>query len=126
MKQKVDCPGCDGQKTEAAVLCADCRKRAVRIGVEAVTNRKSRTPIQESDRMTPSQRRAYHKKLGILVDLTGRPKSALKDSYLRQASATFGREITSTKQLTQEESSDVLDWIEETIEAILLAEGAPA
>jgi hypothetical protein len=126
MKRKVECPGCGGEKTQHATLCHDCRKRAVRIGVEAVANRRARPHRDNMNRMSTAQRRAYHKKLGILVQLTGRPKHELKASYLRQASGAFGREITSTKQLTEEEASDLLDWLEETEEAILLAEGAPA
>lgn len=65
---------------------------------------------------TEGQNRALHGKAADLAKLREVTKDQIKQDALRAASIRFGRIIGSTTQLTRDEASEVLDWLEEELE----------
>lgn len=111
------CPGCGGKISRGATLCRECRKRAIVAGVNLLApGARARTPATPTKR-TSGQNRAYHGKANTLARLTSRSERAVKEWALEEASTMFGREITSSRDLNEDEMSDMLDRLDEEIAA---------
>lgn len=124
---KVACPGCGGQKSKRAKLCAECRRRANAVGADVVTHvgeaaipPESRPPRPR----TPQQNLVYHARITDLAKLTDPPSKEtlrvlerqLKKAALEKARQLFGREITSSTELTEAEMEQLLEWLDEQLD----------
>lgn len=112
------CPGCGGKMSRGATLCRECRKRAIVAGVNLLApGARAQAPPPAPAKRTSGQNRAYHGKANTLARLTARSERAVKDWALEQASTMFGRTITSSRDLNEDEMSDMLDRLDEEISA---------
>jgi hypothetical protein len=64
----------------------------------------------------PGQTVAYHGKLTDLAAKRGISKAEAKREAMLAASMMFGREVTSSQQLSVAEANRLLDWLEEELE----------
>jgi hypothetical protein len=119
------CAGCGGPISSRAQLCKLCRRRAIATGVRQVL-----VPAP-ADPRTPGQNLAFHGKCSTLAELELHPASRVainqraaehKRDALAWASRQFGRSIDSSKELTSDEMSDVLGWLDE--QQLAVAEAA--
>lgn len=117
------CPSCSKPKTARALLCAACRKLAIEIGVQLLVEpgttfgsllERIAERIHPAAR-TPGQNRAYHGKCGELARLEEITPTEVKARALQHASTELGRDVTSSKELNEDEMSDLLDWLDEQI-----------
>jgi hypothetical protein len=115
------CPVCGGPKTKRAHLCAGCRRAAIAAGVNLLladmTPAAPRPPHVDPFR-TPGQSRAYHGKCGSLAQLEQTTPQRIKQQALEHISAVVGRPVLSSKDLTEDEMSDLLDWLDESIASV--------
>lgn len=110
------CPCCGGKISRGATLCAICRKTAIVAGVNLIApGARSAAPPPPPAARTNGQNRAYHGKCGTLARLRGIPPQEAKTEILEWASRMFGREITTSKAMNEDEMSDVLDTLDAAI-----------
>jgi len=112
------CPGCGGSKSKRALLCAACRRRAISVGVQEVL-----TPAPPDEPRSPSQNLAFHGKCATLAKLelsddathvaVNQRAMERKHDALAWAAKRFGRSIESSRQLSRDEMSEVLEWLDE-------------
>jgi hypothetical protein len=103
-------------------MCAGCRRAAITAGVNLLlADMTPAEPRPPRDRVepfrTPGQSRAYHGKCGSLAQLEEVIPQRIKERALEHASATLNRPVLSSKDLTEDEMSDLLDWLDERISA---------
>jgi hypothetical protein len=114
------CPGCQGPKSRRAQLCAGCRRRAVATGARKVLE-----PDPPGEPRSPAQNGAFHGKCGTLAQLElgagATPAQVsvfavrLKREALDWAGDRYGRQLTSSTELSRDEMSEVLDWLDARI-----------
>lgn len=122
------CPGCNGKISRGAKLCRDCWKRArvagvnllrgggdVYVGVDRESSRDATALVVHA--RTAGQNRAYHGKANAIARLTSRSEREVKAWALEQAATMFGRSITSSRDLNEDEMSELLDRLDEEIAA---------
>lgn len=118
------CPGCDGKKTKRAQLCAGCRKRANIVGANLLAGRPTlggaiatastgftsvtvqRPSTSVEPKLTDGQRRAFYAKANALDKLRRQRIGTTKKAALEHF------QVESTNDLTQQQASDAIDWIE--------------
>ena len=121
------CPGCAGQKSKRAKLCAGCRRRANAVGADVVTHvgesaipPESRPPRPR----TPQQNLVYHARITDLAKLA-KPadrdhlrvlERQLKKAALAKAEQLFDRPVKSSTELTEAEMEQLLEWLDEQLE----------
>lgn len=116
---KVDCPGCSKKMTRGATLCVRCRKRAIRIGVRAVLEQKTRAPEPPpgEERIAAKQRGAFFAKGRDIAQMVGVDEDTIHDEYLAIAAERFRRDITSVNHLSYLEAGEILDEMRDRIRA---------
>ena len=102
-------------------LCRTCRSRAIGVGVQAVALQREAQPVGDEQPISIGQITAFEAKLTDLAKKRGQPKGELKAAALGEASQLFGRRIISKKQLTKAEASEMLDRLDDQLEALDLA-----
>lgn len=111
------CPGCSKPKTKRARLCADCRRRAVSIGVKALLETAERGHAPAIERIGPRQVSAFYGKADELDRILERPHRTGHNLALEQASREFSRRITSVNDLSYAEASWILDQLSAEVAA---------
>ena len=112
------CPGCGGPKHSQAQLCRECRKRAIVAGVNLLApGARTDAPAPKPGKQTPGQNRAYHAKCSTIARATGEPPTLVKRAALDKATPMFRRPIDSSKDMNEDEISQLLDHLDEAIVA---------
>lgn len=112
------CPSCGGKISRGATLCAVCRRIAIHAGVNLIAagpQGRAASPI--AGPRTAGQNRGYHGKCGDLARLRGVKPQDVKRDVLQKASQMFGREITSSRDLDEDEMSEILDTLDDELAA---------
>jgi hypothetical protein len=113
---KNTCPGCGGEKTKTAELCAKCRRRANVVGARSWIDT-GRPPAPITPR-TPQQNRVYHGKLSSIALLEERPLKDVKDGALQLASSMFRRSIESSTELSEIEMEQMLEALDDRLDEL--------
>lgn len=111
------CPGCSKPKTKRARLCADCRRRAVSIGVNSVLAAAERGHAPAIELIGSRQISAFYGKTDELDRILERPHRTGHNLALEHASSQFGRKILSVKDLSYDEASWILDQLSAEVAA---------
>lgn len=119
------CPGCDGAKSKRARLCASCRRRANAVGADVLQQMPTATPRPRLVPRTPQQNIVYHARCTDLARLELGPLASsaqlrmrvieLKAETMQRASQRFGREITSSTELSEPEMEQVLELLDQQL-----------
>jgi hypothetical protein len=111
------CPACSKPKTKRAQLCADCRRRAVSIGVKSLLEVAERGHGPAIELINSRQISAFYGKAAELDRILDRPFRTGHNLALAKASAEFNRRIESVKDLSYEEASWILDELSAEVAA---------
>ena len=98
--------------------------RAVRIEEreleQLVTRQRPRRqpPAPAAVKASGGQGRALHAKANVIDTARGSKSGTAKAEALATCSQQFGRQITSSRELSEDEASFVLEWMSEVIESL--------